>query len=347
MGEEAESLTPFPFWVPVDGVTMADVSASDFAVVVYREDDVWEAEVLPTALTENLDGLIHALRQQPGIGGAIGLAAVGDDFFVALRVLGSHVSVFLSDVTASVDWTLAKQVLDYLDIPVPEDEDLDQVLPVGDMSIFADLGIDEMELGALSGDLDLFPDEVLAPAARRIGFGQSWSERWTRPSARSRSRQTMTGYLASFEPAMQEAIAEARASAAATVPDVPVGAVVLDPAGVVIGRGRNLRDVSADPHCARGSDGPARRRSRRRAARRLDDCTLVVTLEPCTMCAGAVLAGRLARLVYGALDPRAGAAGSVWDVLHDPRLGQPVEVLSGVLAEECAALLREFFDERR
>jgi putative tRNA adenosine deaminase-associated protein len=171
--EEAESLTPFPFWVPVDGVTMADVSASDFAVVVYREDDVWDAEVLPTALTENLDGLIHALRQQPGIGGAIGLAAVGDDFFVALRVLGNHVSVFLSDVTASVDWTLAKQVLDYLDIPVPEDEDLDQVLPVGDMSIFADLGIDEMELGALSGDLDLFPDEVLASLARRIGFGQS------------------------------------------------------------------------------------------------------------------------------------------------------------------------------
>jgi putative tRNA adenosine deaminase-associated protein len=152
---------------------MTDVSASDFAVVVYREDDVWEAEVLPTALTENLDGLVLALRQQPGIGGAIGLAAVGDDFFVALRVLGNHVSVFLSDVTASVDWPLARQVLDYLDIPVPEDEDLDQVLPVGDMSIFADLGVDEMELGALSGDLDLFPDEVLASLARRIGFGQA------------------------------------------------------------------------------------------------------------------------------------------------------------------------------
>ncbi len=152
---------------------MTDVSPSDFAVVIYREDDVWEAEVLPTALTENLDGLIQALRQQPGIGGAIGLAAVGDDFFVALRVLGNHVSVFLSDVTAAVDWPLARRVLEYLDIPVPEDEDLDQVLPAGDMSIFADLGVDEMELGALSGDLDLFPDEVLVRLARRIGFGQS------------------------------------------------------------------------------------------------------------------------------------------------------------------------------
>lgn len=169
----AQILTPFLCKIPASGVTMPDMSSSDFAVVVYREDDAWEADVLPTALTENLDGLIHALRQQPGIGGAIGLAAVGDDFFVALRVLGNHVSVFLSDVTASVDWLLARQVLDYLDIPVPEDEDLDQVLPVGDMSIFADLGVDEMEIGALSGDLDLFPDEVLASLARRIGFGQA------------------------------------------------------------------------------------------------------------------------------------------------------------------------------
>src|SRR5260370_37419209 len=152
---------------------MNNGSPSDLAVAVYREDEAWEAEVLPTALTENLDGLILALRQQPGIAGAIGLAAVGDDFFVALRVLGNHVSVFLSDVTASVDWPLAGQVLDYLDIPVPEDGDLDQVLPVGDMSIFADLGVDEMELGALSGDLDLFPDEVLASLARRIGFGRA------------------------------------------------------------------------------------------------------------------------------------------------------------------------------
>lgn len=150
---------------------MTDVGSSDFAVVVYREDDAWEAEVLPVALTENLDGLIHALRQQPSIGAIIGLAAVGDDFFVALRVVGSQVSVFLSDLTASVDWDLARQVLDYLDIPVPDDEDLDQVLPAGDLSIFADLGIDEMELGAISGDLDLFPDEMLASIARRLGFG--------------------------------------------------------------------------------------------------------------------------------------------------------------------------------
>ena len=152
---------------------MTDVGSSDFAVVVYREDDAWDAEVLPVALTENLDGLIHALRQQPSIGGTMGLAAIGDDFFVALRVLGSSVCLFLSDLTASVDWPLARQVLDYLDIPVPHDEDLDQVLPAGDLSIFADLGIDEMELGAISGDLDLFPDEMLMSIARRLGFGHA------------------------------------------------------------------------------------------------------------------------------------------------------------------------------
>ena len=148
---------------------MTEVSSSDFSVVVYREDDAWDAEVLPAAFTEHLDSFIHALRQQPSIGGTMGLAAVGDDFFVAIRVLGSQVSVFLSDLTAAVDWPL-----DYLDIPLPDDEDLDQVLPVGDLSIFADLGVDEMELGALAGDLDLFPDEVLASIARRLGFGPAF-----------------------------------------------------------------------------------------------------------------------------------------------------------------------------
>jgi putative tRNA adenosine deaminase-associated protein len=152
---------------------MTDPEATDFAVIVYREEDTWEAEVLPVALTEDLTGLIQALKQQPSRGGTIGLAAVGDDFFVALRVVGSQVSVFLSDVTAAVDWALARQVLDYLDIDLPDDEELDQVLPAGDLSIFADLGVDEMELGALSGDLDLFPDEVLASLAGRLGFGQA------------------------------------------------------------------------------------------------------------------------------------------------------------------------------
>jgi putative tRNA adenosine deaminase-associated protein len=154
--------------------TVAEVTSGDFCIAVYREDNAWEAEVLPVAVIESFDSVIHALRQQPSIGGVFGLIAVGDDFFLIVRVTGSNVAVFLSDLTASVDWQLAKQVLEHLDIPIPYDEDLDQVLPAGDLSILADLGVDEMELCALSGDLDLFPDEVLASLARRVGFGASF-----------------------------------------------------------------------------------------------------------------------------------------------------------------------------
>ena len=160
------------FEAPGCGVKMTDVAGSDFAVMVYREDDQWEADPLPVALAGDLQGLIHALRQQPGRGGTIGLVAVGDDFFVALRVLGNSTRLFLSDVTASLDWSLAEEALKFLNLPVPQDEDLDQVLPVGDMSIFSDLGMDEMELGALAGDLDLYPDEVLSSVASRLGFAE-------------------------------------------------------------------------------------------------------------------------------------------------------------------------------
>jgi tRNA(adenine34) deaminase len=147
---------------------------------------------------------------------------------------------------------------------------------------------------------------------------------------------------------MRLALAEARAAAEAASPDadVPVGAVVLDGTGAIIGRGHNQREADTDP-TAHAELVALRAAGQSRGSWRLQGCTLVVTLEPCTMCAGALLAGRLARVVYGAADPRAGAAGSVWDVLHDPRLGPPVEVRGGVLAAECAGLLQHFFDRRR
>ena len=153
---------------------MTDSESDDVAVVVYREDDTWDVDLLPPALTEDLAGLIQAIRQQPSIGGTIGLAAVGDDFFVAVRVIGGQESVFLSDLTAALDWPFARQVMGYLDLAVPEDEDLDQVLPAGDLSIFADLGLDEMDLGMIAGNLDLFPDEAIAIIARKLGFGQAY-----------------------------------------------------------------------------------------------------------------------------------------------------------------------------
>jgi putative tRNA adenosine deaminase-associated protein len=154
-------------------MTVADVGETDFAVIVYREEEQWEADVLPTAVTADLDGLLRALRRQPSIGGTIGFAGVGDDFFVAVRVLGEDVSLFLSDLTAAVDYPLARQVLYALDIPVPSDDELDQVLPAGDLSIFADIGLDEMELGAISADLDLYPEDAVTGIAERLRFGEA------------------------------------------------------------------------------------------------------------------------------------------------------------------------------
>ncbi|HEY0717670.1 MAG TPA: tRNA adenosine deaminase-associated protein [Streptosporangiaceae bacterium] len=153
-------------------MTMTE-SATDFAVVAYREDDRWEADVLPAVLTEDLSGLIHVLRQQPSVAGTIGFVGVGDDFFIAVRLMGGEDSVFLSDVTAAADWPLAAQVLRMLDIPVPDDEELDQVLPAGDLSIFADLGLEEWELCAIAGNLDLFPDEAVASVAGRLKFREA------------------------------------------------------------------------------------------------------------------------------------------------------------------------------
>ena len=157
-----------------------------------------------------------------------------------------------------------------------------------------------------------------------------------------------TGYEALFAPAMRLALAEATAPADGTsaAADVPVGAVILDAGGAVIAQARNRREADHDP-TAHAEILAIRAAARRAGQWRLTGCTLVVTLEPCTMCAGAVTAARLDRLVYGAEDPKAGAVGSLWDVVRDPRLAHRPEVLGGVLAAECAELLRQFFRERR
>ncbi|HEX5331964.1 MAG TPA: tRNA adenosine(34) deaminase TadA, partial [Cellulomonas sp.] len=128
--------------------------------------------------------------------------------------------------------------------------------------------------------------------------------------------------------------------------DVPVGAVVVGPDGEVVGRGHNARERDHDP-TAHAEVVALRAASVRLGRWRLDDCTLVVTLEPCLMCAGATVLARVPRLVLGAWDPKAGACGSQWDVVRDRRLNHRVEVVGGVLEDDCGALLREFFEERR
>lgn len=128
--------------------------------------------------------------------------------------------------------------------------------------------------------------------------------------------------------------------------DVPVGAVVVSPSGTVAGAGGNERERLADP-TAHAEVVALRAAAASLRRWRLTGCTLVVTLEPCTMCAGAAVLARVDRLVYGAPDPKAGAVGSLWDVVRDRRLNHRPEVVAGVLADECGALLRDFFAARR
>ena len=148
----------------------------------------------------------------------------------------------------------------------------------------------------------------------------------------------------SYDVPMADALEEARAALATG--DVPIGAVVLDPDGTVVGRGHNVREAEGDP------TGHAEIVALREAAKatgswRLEGCTLVVTLEPCTMCAGAAVLARVARVVFGAYDDKAGAVGSLWDVVRDRRLNHRPEVVTGVLAADSTALLDEFFRGQR
>jgi tRNA(adenine34) deaminase len=143
---------------------------------------------------------------------------------------------------------------------------------------------------------------------------------------------------------MRRALDEAARSSSSG--DVPVGAVVVDASGSVIGAGCNAREATGDP-TAHAEIVALRAAAARLRTWRLDDCSLIVTLEPCTMCAGAVVLARVSRLVYGTVDPKAGAVGSLWDVVRDRRLNHRPEVIGGVLEAECGAVLRAFFEGQR
>lgn len=141
---------------------------------------------------------------------------------------------------------------------------------------------------------------------------------------------------------MREAIDEAARSGS----DVPVGALLVNSAGEIVAHGHNEREATKDAS-AHAEIVAIRAAGAAAADWRLEDLTLVVTLEPCVMCAGAIVAARIPRVIFGAWDEPVGAAGSRYDILRDQRLGTPVEVIPGVLAEDCAAQLRQFFESRR
>lgn len=128
--------------------------------------------------------------------------------------------------------------------------------------------------------------------------------------------------------------------------DVPVGAILINAQGEVLASGHNRKEALKDP-TSHAEIEVIRAATKKLGDYRLTGCTLIVTLEPCVMCAGAIIAARIPRVVFGAWDQRVGAAGSIMDLLRDQRLGKPVEVIPGVLEQECAALLKEFFDKKR
>jgi tRNA(adenine34) deaminase len=148
-----------------------------------------------------------------------------------------------------------------------------------------------------------------------------------------------------YEEAMAKAIELARAAASASG-DVPVGAIVLNGDGEVIATGANQREISHNP-VAHAEIIAIQKAASAISNWRLDGCTLVVTLEPCAMCAGAISQARIPRVVFGAWDEKAGAVGSQWDLLRDPRQLHKPEIIAGVMADECAALLADFFQDKR
>jgi len=152
----------------------ANAEGVDFALVAYREEGVWQVQELAEDAAGDLEGFAHELRRYPGDGGSLGLVSVDEDFFLMVRVLGAHTKILLSDITAATDWPIAKQAVEELELPQPDDED-DQA-PAGDLAIVSDLGMGAMDMGALLDDVELYPDEMLGDIARRLGFGSLYDQ---------------------------------------------------------------------------------------------------------------------------------------------------------------------------
>ncbi len=153
---------------------MSAEDAVDFAVVAYREEGRWQVRELDVAVAVELDDLLDELQRWPGDFGALGLVSVDDEYLILARVAGDEISLLLSDVTAALDSPLAREVLEELELPVPDDDE-DQE-PAGDLAIAADLGLSAIDMAAMLDDLDLYPDEVLSDIARRLGFGPQFDD---------------------------------------------------------------------------------------------------------------------------------------------------------------------------
>lgn len=148
--------------------------AIDFAVAVWREDGRWHVEKLPARAADSLDDLIATVRPHLGEGGAFGFVSMADQFFVAIRVNGVQTRVLISDISAAYDWDLAQDVADHLGIP--EDVELEEGEPAGDLGILADFGMPQAEMEILCIDLDLYPEEQVSSIAARVGFADQFAD---------------------------------------------------------------------------------------------------------------------------------------------------------------------------
>jgi putative tRNA adenosine deaminase-associated protein len=153
---------------------MGDVSeqTQDFAIEAWHEDGRWSIASLPDP--DDLTHIIDRLKKQQTNGGAVALITIDDEFFLAIRVLGTHVKFFISDISCAIDYEVAAEFLELADLDQPEEDD--EPLPAGDLDIFSDLGLHSMELSTLCDDADLFPDEQIEAVARRLGFGDDLAE---------------------------------------------------------------------------------------------------------------------------------------------------------------------------
>ncbi len=144
----------------------------DFAVAAWHEDGRWTLEILPDPF--NIEKIISRLKSQRTNGGAISLISIDEEFFILIRVLGTHISMLLSDATAAFDYPVASELLDAADVAMPDEDD--DPMPAGHLEILADLGMNGMEISALCADAELFPEEQLEAIASRLGFGEEFSE---------------------------------------------------------------------------------------------------------------------------------------------------------------------------
>jgi putative tRNA adenosine deaminase-associated protein len=151
-----------------------DDAAVDFAVAAWREDGLWQVELLPPGTGETLEGLVNALRAQPGEGGVLGLVSVAEEFFLLVRVLGEEVRLLLSDVYAAEEWPLGLDALERLGIPSTEDDEGEDPQPAGDLLVVDDFGVGVVDIELLLDDDEMWPDEQLATIATRIGFGEQF-----------------------------------------------------------------------------------------------------------------------------------------------------------------------------